>query len=417
MLNSCYNYRKFIIDILNKGFYHCDCTKRELSEGKMHINNDFQRISNISQAFEIIWREKEISRIDIARKLNAYRSTVSNIIDILLENKIICEGQRGEAGEKGGRKPIYLSINKAFGAIAGIELQPEFYNVVVIDFSGETIFSYSEEINFNTPEEYSEQSFITLLDSIVNPLISKVKEKGLNLLGMSLALPGIIDTHKGVIRDSFCFNLKNVDFSSIFLNRYNIPLLIENDAKCCAWLHKGQSEAVKDFICVLAREHKVEGIAVGLSVVMNNKIINGHNYAAGEYISVSWRKDKKGQTGLPEAVIKTLTSVEDSYNEWVKDLFSTLTVMIPLLEPCEIYLHGQKQEKREKILSVISQDVSQFEGAMNNYGARLIITDEDGFEIAEGAALMYLQRLFEMQFLTDDYFYSVLNWDILFNQK
>ena len=106
----------------------------------MHINNDFQRISNISQAFEIIWREKEISRIDIARKLNAYRSTVSNIIDILLENKIICEGQRGEAGEKGGRKPIYLSINKAFGAIAGIELQPEFYNVVVIDFSGETIF-------------------------------------------------------------------------------------------------------------------------------------------------------------------------------------------------------------------------------------------------------------------------------------
>ena len=150
---------------------------------------------------------------------------------------------------------------------------------------------------------------------------------------------------------------------------------------------------------------------------MNNKIINGHNYAAGEYISVSWRKDKKGQTGLPEAVIKTLTSVEDSYNEWVKDLFSTLTVMIPLLEPCEIYLHGQKQEKREKILSAISQDVSQFEGAMNNYGARLVITDEDGFEIAEGAARMYLQRLFEMQFLTDDYFYSVLNWDILFNQK
>lgn len=393
-------------------------SSRNDGKGKnMHVNNDFQRISNISQAFETIWREKEISRIDIARKMEVYRSTVSNIIDILLDKKIICEGQRGEAGEKGGRKPIYLSINKDFGAIAGIELQPEFFNVVVLDFSGEIIFSYSEEIDYKISVENSNQEFVSLLDKIVNPLLAKVKDKGLNLLGISLALPGIIDTHKGEIRDSYSFNLKGLDFSSILLNRYNIPLLIENDAKCCSWLHKGQREDVKDFICVLAREHKVDGIAVGLSVVMNNKIINGHNYAAGEYISVSWRKDKKGQTGLPEAVIKTLTTVEDSYKEWVKDLFSTLTVMIPLLEPCKIYLHGQKQEKREKIRNIIVQDVSQFEGAMQNYGAQLVIAEEDDFEIAKGAALMYLQKLFEIQFLTDEYFYPVLNWDVLFSQK
>lgn len=381
----------------------------------MHVNNDFQRISNISQVFETIWREKEISRIDIARKMEVYRSTVSNIIDVLLENKCICEGQRGTAGEKGGRKPIFLSINKDFGQIIGIEIQPERYNASVVNFAGEVIYTKQEEILFEPESENTEKAFIELLDSIINSILKE--NQGQRVLGICIALPGIIDTKKGIIKNSIPFNLQNIDVSSSLLNRYGIPLLIENDAKCCSWLHKGQKDEEKDFICVLTREHKVDGIAVGLSVVMNDKIVNGHNYAAGEYLSVSWRKDKKGQTGLPQAVISTLNTVEDSYNEWVKDLFSTLTVMIPLLEPCRIYVHGQKNEKEKQILSVISRDVSQFEGAMQQFGSQLVIAPEDSFEIARGAALMYIQKLFELPYLMDEYFYPVLNWDILFNKN
>lgn len=385
-------------------------------ELKMHVNNDFQRICNISQVFETIWREKEISRIDIARKLEVYRSTVSNIIDVLLENKIICEGQRGSVSEKGGRKPIFLSINKDYGAILGIEIQPEYFNAAIINFCGETVYSYSAAVQFTRQEENSEQQFITLLDSIINPLIKTAEQRGLKLLGLCVAVPGIIDTEKGIIKNSVPFNIKNFDFASNFNSRFPFPVLIENDAKCCAWLHKGQSDEVKDFICVLTRQHAVNGIAVGLSVVMNDKIINGHNFAAGEYVSISWRKDKNGQTGLPEAVLKTVDTVEDSYSEWVKDLFSTLTVMIPLLEPCKIYVHGQKKDKEETIKKIIAKKVSQFQAALDQFGAELEIYSEDDFEIARGSALMYLQKLCDLPYLMNDYFYPVLNWDSLFNK-
>lgn len=385
----------------------------------MHVNNDFQRISNISQTFETIWRQKEISRIDIARKLNVYRSTVSNIIDTLLEHKVILEGQRGEASEKGGRKPIYLSINKDFGAIAGIELQPLFYNVTVINFSGEEIFSYQNEYkieDFQNSCDNEQKIFTSLLDFIINNLLEEVKSKSIKLLGICLALPGIIDTKNAIIKKSVAFGLKDMDFTSV-IKRYSVPILIENDAKCCGWLHKAQREDVKDFICVLAREHKTQGISVGLCVVMNNKLINGHNYAAGEYISLSWKNNKKGQTGLPQAVIKTLTTVEDSYKVWVKDLFSTLTVMIPLLEPCKIYFHGQKAEKKQQILKIIEQEVCQFNNAMKCFGSELELPNEDGFEIAKGAALMFIQKLFEIHFLKDDYFYERLNWDTIFEME
>lgn len=381
----------------------------------MHVNNDFQRISNISQAFETIWREKEISRIDIARKMDVYRSTISNIIDVLLENKCICEGQRGSVGEKGGRKPIFLSVNKDFGAIVGIELQPEYCNIAVVDFAGQVINTKTQEISFKSDAENTEEEFLNILDSIIKPVLKENKNH--KLLGICLALPGIIDTKKGCIINSVPLKLKNVNAAEKLLNRYEIPLLLENDAKCCSWLHKGQADEEKDFICVLTREHKVDGIAVGLSVVMNDKLVNGHNYAAGEYLSVSWRKGKNGQTGLPQAVINTLNTVEDSYNEWLTDLFSTLTVMIPLLEPCKIYLHGQKNEKIQQIKNVISQRVSQFEEAMYQYGAQLEIMAEDDYEIAKGAALMYIQKLFELPYLMDDYVYSAINWDVLFNRK
>lgn len=47
-------------------------------------NNMFQKNSNISLVAKEIWKNKEVSRIEIARNLNLYRSTVTNIISFLL---------------------------------------------------------------------------------------------------------------------------------------------------------------------------------------------------------------------------------------------------------------------------------------------------------------------------------------------
>ena len=73
----------------------------------MHVNNDYQRNANISKIFETVWKNPNFSRIDIARSLDLYRSTVSNIIGTLVESELICEGERGSATEKGGRKPVF----------------------------------------------------------------------------------------------------------------------------------------------------------------------------------------------------------------------------------------------------------------------------------------------------------------------
>ena len=396
----------------------------------MHVNNDYQRNANLSKVFETVWKNPNFSRIDIARKLGLYRSTVSNIIGTLVDSALISEGERGNATEKGGRKPVFLSVNPDFGCVIGIELQLDTYHVSVLSFAGEALLFDEGTTPVNSDLlEKPEELFISALDSVIKKVAGLVSENKLRPLAICLGVPGIIDVDKGKIVRSAPFRLNDFDYQKVLYERYGIPLFMENDARCCSWLQLAlnKSSGKKDFMCVLARTYNGnpmltypetygKGIGIGLSFAMNGRIINGRNYAAGEYISRSWTTYQKGQTGLPEAVLKTVDTVDDSYAEWVKDLFGTLTMMIPLLQPETVYVHGQPVSRREFIDDVINQSVPQFSSIMKSCNSELVIMDDDAYGIAKGAALMIIQKLFEVQPLESEArgVGSGLSWDELF---
>ena len=295
----------------------------------MHVNNDYQRNANLSKVFETVWKNQNFSRIDIARKLDLYRSTVSNIIGTLVDSALICEGERGNATEKGGRKPVFLSVNPDFGCVIGIELQLDTYHVSLLSFDGQPLLFEEGPTPVNTSLlDNPEDLFVSTIDSIMKKAAELVRNNKLKPLAISVGIPGIIDSSRGVIVRSAPFRLTDFDYGKRLYERYGIPLFMENDARCCSWLQLALNKASgkKDFLCVLARtyagnplltypESYEKGIGIGLSFAMNGRIINGRNFAAGEYISRSWTTYQKGQTGLPEAVLKTVDTVDDSYAE------------------------------------------------------------------------------------------------------
>lgn len=385
----------------------------------MHVNNDFQKNSNISHILETLWHSNKnninISRIDIARSLDLYRSTVSNVIQTLLDNQLILEGEAGHDSEKTGRKPITLSINPNFGCIIGIEIQTDAYNVSVCNFDGSILFStkgITPEYNGSSNEE----NFVRILKSIIDSVYPEVKKLNLPLLSICVGIPGIIDTDKGMIVVSEPFGLKNLPFPVEIAKQYSVPLLFENDAKCCSWYIKSEkhTKPKQDYLCVLTKNHNTRGISIGLSLTLNGRVINGHNHAVGEYISNSWLPTKNSQTGLAQAILSTVNTIEDSYREWTKDLFSTLTSFIPLLEPETVYLFGQDENKKDVIYDVIDKDVVQFKVIMERCGSKLNIMNNDDFTIAKGAALMFVEKLFEIPSLEEKESCSRLTWDEVF---
>ena len=73
-------------------------------------NNLFQKNANTSLVARIIWQRKSISRAEIARELNLYRSTVTNITAYLIRSGVIQEGRLLESSQQGGRKAVELSL-------------------------------------------------------------------------------------------------------------------------------------------------------------------------------------------------------------------------------------------------------------------------------------------------------------------
>lgn len=384
----------------------------------MHVNNDFQKNSNISHILDTLWQNNRrkigMSRIDISKSLDLYRSTVSNVIQTLLDNKLILEGPAECAADKSGRKPINLTINPEFGCIIGIELQIDSYNICICNFDGTILFTKKGITPVNT-DCSPEENFTRILKAIIDEAYSEVKKLNIPLLSVCAGIPGIIDTDKGIIVSSEPFGLNAFPYPTELVKEYGVPLLFENDAKCCSWYIKSETaeEPEQDYLCVLTKNHNTQGISVGISLTLNGRVINGHNHAVGEYISNSWSPSKNSQTGLAQAVLSTVNTIDDSYREWVKDLFSTITTFIPLLEPQTVYLFGQNEDRHEIICDVIEKEVGQFKAIMERCGSKLSIMQNQDSLIANGAALMFVQKLFEIPALGTDSV-SHITWDQVF---
>jgi hypothetical protein len=140
----------------------------------VQINNYFQKNANISMVAHTLWKTPGISRVEIARRLNLYRSTVSNIINILIRHGVVVEERKGAAAMSGGRRPIHLELNRRFGCVMGLELRPSGYYGVLVDMAGTVIYAVSGLL--------PDMSFDAMADAALFEVYGEVKRNGFPLL-------------------------------------------------------------------------------------------------------------------------------------------------------------------------------------------------------------------------------------------
>ncbi|MBO5136945.1 MAG: ROK family transcriptional regulator [Spirochaetaceae bacterium] len=384
----------------------------------MYNNNSFQHNSNISRVADVIWRNATVSRAEISRQLSLYRSTVSNIIGTLLENGVVLETSVASASASGGRKPITLTLNAALGCVIGIEIQPETYHVVAIDINGEVLL-HKHGLTCKA-------DFVEIFDTIYDDCEVEIKKLNLPVLAICVGIPGIIDTTNNLILRSDPFKLENFDFEAEISSKFDIPVLIENDARCCAWADKtrNRSEGLRDFITVMAEHHIGQsndeivkaGLGVGIALCSNGKLHHGYQFAAGEYVSHSWRPGIIGQTGLPEEITSRIGSDLHSFRKWVVEFFFTLTPILTVFAPEKLYIHGYPVQYKNIVLQTIQSAVPQFSAILKKNNCTMEFAPVDNTVVARGAACYYVNKLFSISEPNEQGNLKVqTNWDNLFS--
>jgi predicted NBD/HSP70 family sugar kinase len=216
----------------------------------------------------LIRTRQPISRADLARVSGLQRSTISLIVEQLMDESWVRAGPTGRLPR--GRRPTFLRLNDD-RVIIGVDIRPTQITVALADVNGK--FTSQEAIP--TPSD-PKVAISSLTERILRIIRSS---RGKKIEGIGISLPG------RVARDSerlvFAPNLKwpEVDLRTPIMKATGLEVELENAANACVlaavWFDRMQ--ACRNLVVVTVSE------GIGTGVFLNGQLARGLGGMAGEF--------------------------------------------------------------------------------------------------------------------------------------
>ena len=350
-----------------------------------------------------IWQNPRISRVGIAERLGLDKSTVTNQVGRLIEIGIIEEIAEGNAGSRGGRRPIHLAMNRSFGRVLGIEIQVGTYVALVVDLAGEIL----AETRGQVPMDEENRSKMML--AIIHECAAKLCPEQERLLGVGVGIGGLVDLKKGRIRYSVPLGIKEaIDFGKTVAAKLSVPCFVENDANCCAWgeLAFNKDEALRDFLFALVEFRRDPrsiglsgGMGVGFGVALGGKVYSGAHGDAGEFRSAFCDGAGELQLSLPKDTLSHLDSDRAALVKAADELARNTAMLVNTMDFARVYIGGDIEGLDVDFPSLLRRRLE--ENWMYPFPKEVEIhySSLGGKAVAYGAAGMILDRLISEQSL------------------
>lgn len=245
--------------------------------GDFVTKNDI-KIRNTINILRLLLK-KEYSRVELASVLGLSKAGISGIISDLLEQKLIVETGRGVSRETGGKKPIFLSINKDAFTIMAIHFDHKRCLLALSDFLGNPIQWKWFPIIIH--DDYT-KTFDHILENVQEFLqIHKDFLDTTRILACGISLKGLVDSDSGILRFTAANkNWTNIPIKDYFSRVLDMEIFVDNDARSimCLDLFSSQQNKPDDVNACMCIE---EGL--GSSVTIGNRIIRGAYSCAVNY--------------------------------------------------------------------------------------------------------------------------------------
>jgi len=228
---------------------------------------------SVPGVLQLTWRERQISRAEIARRTELSRSTVSDIVDELLESGLVAEVGAGES--RGGRRPIVLEFRDEAGVILGIDLGAAHAAVALTDLRG-AVLAWEHRKH---PVREDPAGALDLMTELVESVLKTWGGRRDRLLGAGLAVPSPVDPgHPDDLCELVLPAWKGISPGQVLRKRFRTPVLVDNDANLGALAERwwGAGRDVDDFAYIKL----ATGIGAGFS--FGGQIYRGAKGIAGE---------------------------------------------------------------------------------------------------------------------------------------
>lgn len=362
---------------------------------------------NVSRILRLIWKNKGISRVEIANELGIDKSTVTKIVSSLNEIGIINEVAEGATGPQGGRKPIFLEIFSKFSCVGGIEINPERFVCCLLDLHGAILFQHQEIIS---PESYEQLRIEGVFAKAYKMISYEAMKLGIPMIGVGVGLPALVDSDSGAIECSVPLMIDSrYEFIENVSKYTDIPICVENDARCCCFgeMMSSHDSLAKNMIFVLT-EYRVlkpkarskKNLSIGLGIALDGKLFKGPEGSAGEFRSMLWEEGNEGQFFSGEDSLASIITDNDEIHSMFYELAQHIAFLVNTLNLQVVYIGGIERQYAEKIENLIRERV-EFQwpyGKKRVFDVRL--SSFGSLSVAYGAASMYIEQLFSLPSLS-----------------
>lgn len=323
-------------------------------------------------------RKSDSSATMLSRRLNLSNAALSSIIGDLKRGGYIRESADVESPVSAavGRKPVYYSVNEAFGCVAVIALANHRAQIAVGDMKMRiTDFSETRVEKYDVATVY--ELVLTLKNKLAEPQYRDVP-----LLSIDISLPGMINTLTGELQlspqfDNDLFGEKSY-FVNLFARQFGVPVKLTNDINLAEYaeLHKGALIGVKNGMLV----HVDEGI--GSALLLDGKPYSGSQGFAGEIGLMRAELDGKSDALDRFAslrVIKTRLGVkhtadvlemyksDERVRQYVistaRCLGGVLKDIVNLLDISTVVISGRVREFGAEYFAAVNDELSQSVGS------------------------------------------------------
>lgn len=250
-----------------------------------------EKIRNINRVYWFISQNKFFTKKEISDSLGISFPTVTKIINLLAEKKIIIEKGYSDSNTK--RKAILYEYNPNSFYSIGIKLEVSSLSFILINLNGDEIKKTVIIKDF-----FNDENFVFYIIEELKSFLKGFQFKEL-ITGIGISVSGIVDNKDKILKIGTNFHLFEKDMNAI-KDSFELPIYLINEANAGAigefFLNKTLSSQNIAFISIDS--------GVGAGIVLDENLYKGHSSKAGEFghftVENNGRKCNCGNSGCLE---------------------------------------------------------------------------------------------------------------------
>jgi glucokinase-like ROK family protein len=360
------------------------------------------------QLIEIFYSDGNKTISEVCDLTNNSVPTITNVIAELADEGWVTNFGIGQS--KGGRKPSIYGINAKAGYIVGVDLSRRYTRICAFNLHNE----YVGEILETEGLSNSTDILSTLKNGFENVLkANKLKKE--QVLGVGVAVPGLIDVKKGV---SYSYpQLGDKPLNETFEEIFGRPTFVEHDTRTMAlgeqWF--GLAKGVNNVLFLNI------GSGIGLSMILNGNLYRGKSGFSGEFGHIQMESNGElcycGKIGCLETIasgtaivkrakgiigngkntiiskltdnnpdkikLKTIISAANMGDQFAIELLEEsgeylakgISILIHLFNPDAVIIGGEMAEAGHLIKDPIQQKMSKYTMLLLKQDSQILISE------------------------------------------